>query len=104
MSTGFAFTSRETDKGVTLNSVDEAMCKHMGIECDDKKFSNLYQVATLYGVLMLKKYGGSHITEEIYEKWLADRDEEDRADEWEPEYRKFLLTDYKFDAWHQTNF
>jgi len=101
MSTGFAFKSRETGESVTLNSVDEAMCKHQGIECDDKKFCDLYQIVTMYGVLMLKKYGGSHITEEIYEKWLADMDEED---EWEPEYRKFLLTDYKFDAWHQVNF
>lgn len=102
MSTNYQFLNKETKESVSLNEVDRVICETYDIEYKDNEYSFYYDVLTLAGVLILKKYGGSEITEEIFDQWIADGDQ-DRKDSADF-YRKFLLDDYIFTAWYTPNY
>lgn len=104
MATQFQFRVRSTGEVTSLNDVDRAMCDDSTTLYDAEKFCMLYEVITVIGFVILKKYGGSVVTEETFTSWLTnDKEDEDDAD-FIKLCRKYLLEDYIFEAWYSVNF
>lgn len=95
----FKFTDRATGEVISLKVLDALICKEAGLRDDPQQWSYLYTGITMAGFAIVARF--ETCTDETFNRFregCPDAFNDDRK--WEIA-RKFLVTDFAYEAWYQ---
>ena len=89
------FINRETNEPITLIELDKLLCTEMDIEPKDDYMCPLYNALCLTGFAIMAKSHSSFLTQEDFDAYM-----EKNGDDYDQDlFHRYLIRDYKFEAW-----